>query len=54
MYRENEELPVKLSRLVINKFRHFRHVELNFDKYTSINGKTQSAEGKGQQKQNRL
>lgn len=37
---------LKLSQIVINKFRHFRQVELYFDKYTSVNGKLQSGYGK--------
>lgn len=38
----NETFPVKLSKIVYNKFIKLKSVEINFNKFTSINGKTNS------------
>lgn len=39
------DLQVKLSKLIINNFKRLSYVVLDFDNFTSINGKTQ-IEGK--------
>lgn len=40
--------PLKLSKIVINKFIHLNYVDLTFEKFTSINGKNKSMQGKNE------
>lgn len=35
----------KISKVIFNKFIHFKYAVLNLDQFTSINGKSRSAQG---------